>query len=114
MTPIQFAVATLWVFYGLGAIIALNVESALKARNVGITDRPRFLGIAEMAPLHLVRRDRSAHLVVDRMTAWTRTDEHGITGTFTYTPDQRGNVTPTAQEVEGLMRAGGWIEKGSR
>lgn len=49
MTPIQFAVATLWVFYGLGAIIALNVESALKARNVGITDSPRFLGIAEMA-----------------------------------------------------------------
>ena len=44
------------------------------------------------------------------MTAWTRTDEHGITGTFTYTPDQRGNVTLTVQEVEGLMRAGGWIE----
>lgn len=47
MTPIQFAVATLWVFYGLGAIIHLNVESALKARNVGITDKPRFLGITE-------------------------------------------------------------------
>lgn len=45
------------------------------------------------------------------MTAWTRTDEHGITGTFTYTPDQRGNVTLTVQEIEGLMRAGGWAEK---
>ena len=44
------------------------------------------------------------------MTAWTRPDEHGITGTFTYAPDQRGNVTLTVQEVEGLMRAGGWIE----
>ena len=48
MTPIQFAAATLWVFYGLGAIIHLNVESALKARNVGITDKPRFLGIVEI------------------------------------------------------------------
>lgn len=48
MTPIQFAVATLWVFYGLGAIIHLNVESALKARNVGITDKPRPLGIVEI------------------------------------------------------------------
>ncbi|OFT62577.1 hypothetical protein HMPREF3159_03435 [Brachybacterium sp. HMSC06H03] len=44
------------------------------------------------------------------MTSWTRTDEHGITVTFTYTPDQRGNVTLTVQEVEGLMRAGGWRE----
>lgn len=48
MTPIQFAVATLWVFYGLGAIIHLNVESALKGRKVG-SDLPRHnvLGLTE-------------------------------------------------------------------
>lgn len=45
------------------------------------------------------------------MTSWTRTDDHGITVTFAYTPDQRGNVTLTTQEIEGLMRAGGWAEK---
>lgn len=45
------------------------------------------------------------------MTPWTRTDDHGITVTFTYTPDQRGNVTLTTQEIEGLMRTGGWAEK---
>ena len=44
------------------------------------------------------------------MTAWTRTDEHGITVTFEYQPDQRGTVTLTTQEVEGLMRTGGWTE----
>lgn len=44
------------------------------------------------------------------MTAWTRTDDHGITVTFTATPDQRGNVTLTQQEFEGLMRTGGWTE----
>lgn len=44
------------------------------------------------------------------MTAWTRTDDHGITVTFIYTPDQRGNATLTQQEIEGLMRTGGWTE----
>lgn len=48
MTPIQFAVATLWVFYGLGAIIHLNVESALKARGVGLVAKPRPLGAVEV------------------------------------------------------------------
>ena len=42
------------------------------------------------------------------MTTWHRTDAHGTRVTFTYTPDDRGNVTLTAQEVEGLMRTGGW------
>lgn len=42
------------------------------------------------------------------MTTWTRTDEHGHRLRFTITPDQRGNVTLTQQEVEGLLRTGGW------
>lgn len=44
------------------------------------------------------------------MTACTRTDGHGITVTFTTTPDERGNVTLTQEELEGLMRTGGWTE----
>ena len=42
------------------------------------------------------------------MSNWTRRDEHGITTTFTVTPDQRGTVTLTTEEVEGLLRTGGW------
>lgn len=42
------------------------------------------------------------------MTTWHRTDDHGVTVTFTATPDQRGNITLTQQELEGLMRTGGW------
>lgn len=42
------------------------------------------------------------------MTTWHRTDAHGTRVTFTYTPDDRGNVTLTREEVEGLMRTGGW------
>lgn len=42
------------------------------------------------------------------MSAWTRTDEHGHRLRFTAAPDQRGNVTLTRQEFEGLMRTGGW------
>lgn len=48
MTPIQFAAATLWVFYALGAIIHLNVEAALKARGVGLVAKPRPLGAVEV------------------------------------------------------------------
>ena len=42
------------------------------------------------------------------MTSWTRTDAHGITVTFKY---PRGNISLTAQEAEGLLRAGGWSKK---
>lgn len=42
------------------------------------------------------------------MTTWHRTDDHGIPVTFTYEPDARENVTLTVQELEGLMRTGGW------
>lgn len=42
------------------------------------------------------------------MTTWHRTDDHGIPVTFTYNPDERGNVALTIQELEGLMRTGGW------
>lgn len=42
------------------------------------------------------------------MSTWHRTDERGIAVTFTYGPDARGNVTLTIQELEGLMRTGGW------
>ena len=48
------------------------------------------------------------------MTTWTRIDEHGIAGTFTYNPDQRGNITLAVQEIEGPMRAGGWDKKEER
>lgn len=42
------------------------------------------------------------------MTTWHRTDDHGIPVQFTYEPNARGNVTLTVQELEGLMRTGGW------
>lgn len=42
------------------------------------------------------------------MTAWHRTDDRGVDVQFNATPDSRGNVTLTAQELEGLMRTGGW------
>lgn len=42
------------------------------------------------------------------MNTWHRTDDHGIPVQFTYEPDARDNVTLTVQEVEGLMRTGGW------
>lgn len=42
------------------------------------------------------------------MSTWHRTDDRGIPVAFTYTPDQRGSITLTVQEVEGLMRTGGW------
>lgn len=45
------------------------------------------------------------------MTAWHRVDDHGIPVTFTYEPDERGNVTLTTQELEGLMRTGGWTNE---
>lgn len=41
------------------------------------------------------------------MNTWHRTHE-GIPVAFTYRPDERGNVTLTVQELEGLMRTGGW------
>lgn len=44
------------------------------------------------------------------MTAWHRTTDHGIDVTFTYTPSERGDVTLTRQELEGLLRTGGWTE----
>ena len=44
------------------------------------------------------------------MTAWTRTDEHGITGTFTPRTNDKGQIVLEPAEFEGLMRAGGWIE----
>ena len=44
------------------------------------------------------------------MTTWHRTDSHGIQVSFTYTVDDQGRVTLTREEVEGLMRAGGWTE----
>lgn len=44
------------------------------------------------------------------MTAWHRTTDHGIAVTFTYTPSERGDVTLTRQELEGLLRTGGWTE----
>lgn len=46
------------------------------------------------------------------MTTWRRIDDHGIPVTFTYEPDGRGNVTLTTEQVEGLMRAGGWYAAG--
>lgn len=42
------------------------------------------------------------------MSTWHRTNDHGIPVQFTATPDGRGNVTLTIQELEGLMRTGGW------
>lgn len=42
------------------------------------------------------------------MSTWHRTDDHGIPVQFAATPDERGNVTLTIQELEGLMRTGGW------
>lgn len=42
------------------------------------------------------------------MSTWTRTDDHGIRVRFTITPDDRGNVTLTTHEAEGLLRTGGW------
>ncbi|WP_158239365.1 hypothetical protein [Brachybacterium sp. UMB0905] len=42
------------------------------------------------------------------MSTWTRTDKRGIRVRFTITPDQRGNVTLTREEAEGLLRTGGW------
>lgn len=44
------------------------------------------------------------------MTAWTRTDEHGITVTFTPRTSDKGHIVLEPAEFEGLMRAGGWIE----
>ena len=46
------------------------------------------------------------------MTTWHRIDDHGIPVTFSYEPDDRGNVTLTTEQVEGLMRAGGWHAAG--
>lgn len=42
------------------------------------------------------------------MNTWHRTDHRGQQIAFTYTVDGRGRVTLTREEVEGLMRAGGW------
>lgn len=39
---------------------------------------------------------------------WHRTTDHGIPVQFTATIDERGNTTLTVQELEGLMRTGGW------
>lgn len=45
------------------------------------------------------------------MTTWTRTDDRGVRVLFRYTPDARGNVTLTQQEIAGLMRSGHWTEQ---
>lgn len=42
------------------------------------------------------------------MSTWHRTDDQGIPVQFTATADERGNVTLTVQEFEGLMCTGGW------
>lgn len=42
------------------------------------------------------------------MNIWHRIDDHGIPVQFTATADERGIVTLTQQEFEGLMRTGGW------
>lgn len=42
------------------------------------------------------------------VTAWHRTDAHGIPVTFTSRPNEQGNYLLTPQELEGLMRTGGW------
>ena len=39
---------------------------------------------------------------------WHRTDDHGIPVQFTAHPNGQGNFVLTPQELEGLMRAGGW------
>lgn len=44
MTPIQFAAVTLWAFFTLGAIIHVNVESAIQAAGLRTTPRrPLFI-----------------------------------------------------------------------
>lgn len=47
MTPIQFAVATLWVFYVLGMCIHVNVASALQAHGHAHKNGTQLYGIAE-------------------------------------------------------------------
>ena len=42
------------------------------------------------------------------MTTWHIASLNGTPVTFTYNADERGNVNLTVQEVEGLMRQGGW------
>lgn len=41
-------------------------------------------------------------------STWHRTDPTGLRVRFTVTPDERGTVHLTTQEVEGLLRSGGW------
>ena len=41
-------------------------------------------------------------------TIWQRTDPTGLRVRFTVAPDERGTVHLTTQEVEGLLRSGGW------
>lgn len=41
-------------------------------------------------------------------TTWHRIDPTGLSVRFTVTPDERGTVHLTTQEVEGLFRSGGW------
>lgn len=42
------------------------------------------------------------------MTTWHRTTEQGLDVHFTYQVDERGYVTLRHEEVEGLMRTGGY------
>ncbi|WP_087483989.1 hypothetical protein [Brachybacterium massiliense] len=42
------------------------------------------------------------------MTTWHRIDDHGIPVQFTARPNGQGNFVLTPQELEGLMRTGGW------
>lgn len=42
------------------------------------------------------------------MNIWHRIDDHGIPVTFTARPNGQGNYLLTPQELEGLMRTGGW------
>lgn len=44
MTPMQFAALVLWAFFTLGAIIHVNVESAIQATGLRTTPRrPLFI-----------------------------------------------------------------------